>query len=253
MLNPARQLTIQLEHAGGASSYIAPPLPKAEILSGVAGILDSDTYRNCPSALGLYSSSSGSSDSLSASDGEQGQGPTGQAKAHVRQRRTKNHKKKPFDPSKLPDIRGPRATEKLIDAIFNPAPVTSPTRVTPFTFLVEEGAYEGGDQASLERQHDSDGKFTFVDIHGNTSLEERELDQESDYQSARSGGSVLLPTDDGEQHPLRSKRSLRSIGSRLGLRAGNTTNEEAAVSSAVDVSTSTMEKRMWWQKVLHPV
>lgn len=284
--NATLKLSIQLEHTGGALSYVAPPLPKGEILSGVAGLLESDTYRNCPSALGLYSSSSGSSDSLSdvssdsspfASYPPQGQGPAGQNKVHTRQRRTKSHKRKPFDPSKLPDIRGPRATEKLIEAIFNPAPVTTPTRVTPFTFLLEvydeqDGAYEGEDQGSLERGHDRYGKFVFGNIEatcGITSFEEREnmeelgqnmkqLDSESDYQSARSGGSVLLHTDDGE-YPLRSKRSLRSIGSQLGLRAdgknGDAANEEVAASTAsVDVgATPIAEKRLWWQKVLRPV
>lgn len=284
--NATLKLTVQLEHTSGAPSYIAPPLPKGEILSGVAGLLESDTYRNYPSALGLYSSGSGSSDSLSDASSDsspsapcppQGPGPAGQTKAHSRQRRTKNHKRNGFDPSKLPDIRGPRATEKLIEAIFNPAPVTSPTRVTPFTFLLEgydeqDGAYEGEDQGSLEPEHDMDGKFVFgiaEDICGVTSLEEREdmeeldqdmeqLDSESDYHSARSGRSVLLHTEDGE-YALRSKRSLRSIGSRLGLRVdgknGDAVNIEVTASIAsVDVgATPTAEKRMWWQKVLRPV
>lgn len=149
--------------------------------------------------------------------------------------------------------------------------------MTPFTFLLEgydeqDGAYEGEDQGSLERGHDRYGKFVFGNIEatcGITSFEEREnmeelgqnmkqLDSESDYQSARSGGSVLLHTDDGE-YPLRSKRSLRSIGSRLGLRAdgknGDAANEEVAASTAsVDVgATPIAEKRLWWQKVLRPV
>lgn len=149
--------------------------------------------------------------------------------------------------------------------------------MTPFTFLLEgydeqDGTYEGEDQGSLEREHDMDGKFVFgiaEDICGVTSLEEREdmeeldqdmeqLDSESDYHSARSGRSVLLHTEDGE-YALRSKRSLRSIGSRLGLRVdgknGNAMNIEVTASIAsVDVgATPTAEKRMWWQKVLRPV
>ncbi|KAL4076744.1 hypothetical protein V8B97DRAFT_1866834 [Scleroderma yunnanense] len=270
--NATLKLTIQLEHTGGALSYVAPPLPRGEILSGIAGLLDSETYRNYPSALGLYSSSSGSSDSLSYASSDsspsaphhpQSQGPAGETRVRPRQRRTKNQKRKPFDPTKLPDLRGPRATEKLIEAIFNPAPVTSPTRVTPFTYLIEgydehDGAYEGGDQASLEREHKRDGKSALGDdglSYGNTSWEEQEdmwgLDHdtkhpgsESDYQSVQSGPLLI----ESSEHPLKSKRS---IGSRLGLRTDMKNGEAAGVD--VGGEAATIEKRVWWQKVLRPI
>lgn len=277
--NATLKLTIHLEHTGGATSYIAPPLPKGEILSGVTGILDSDTYLNRPRTLGLYSSSSsGSSDSLSSGDTSPSalHPDKDQSKAHGARRRQKNPKRKFFDPSKLPDVRGPRATEKLIEAIFNPAPVTSPTQVNPFTFLIgvydeQDGAYEGGDQESprpgCKRQiseTSADGNedsFFYCDTPPKNEVDEQtpeqgaeHRDSESDYHSVRSHRSGSLDASDGE-HPLRSKQSLRSIGSRLGLRT-DPRNENVATGESMVVKNNGRgggeEKRMWWQKVLRP-
>ena len=50
----ASQLTIELEHIGGETQYIPPPLPKGEILTGIAGFLENDVYRKPPRELDLY-------------------------------------------------------------------------------------------------------------------------------------------------------------------------------------------------------
>ncbi|KAG6330605.1 hypothetical protein ID866_8485, partial [Astraeus odoratus] len=233
--NATLKLTVQLEHSGGSSSYLAPPLPKAEILSGVTGLLESDTYLNRPRTVGLYSSSSGSSDSLSSVSLDSSshvlphmhiqpdKGHTNQPKVHGGRRRKKSHKRKPFDPLKLPDVRGPRATERLIEAIFNPAPVTLPGQVNPFTYLVErydeqDVAYEGGDQASLDRERGVGARSALggaVDdpyFYVGASLEGEgegyapesgqnadHQDSDSDYQSIRSERSVPVDSD----HPLK--------------------------------------------------
>ncbi|KAI6041514.1 N-terminal C2 in EEIG1 and EHBP1 proteins-domain-containing protein [Pisolithus marmoratus] len=276
--NATLKLTIQLEHTGGATSYTAPPLPKGEILSGVTGILESDTYLNRPRTLGLYSSSSGSSDSLSSEDSSPSalHPDKDPSKVHGARRRQKKPKRKCFDPSKLPDVRGPRATEKFIEAIFNPVPVTSTTQVNPFTYLIgvydeQDGAYEGGDQESLRPKCKRETSETSVDanecpfFYGDTPLEgegdERAREQgthsqdsENDYHSVRSRRSGSMHANDGEQ-PLRNKRSLRSIGSRLGLRIDSRSEHDDAGESTmknnghVDVGE---EKKAWWQKVLRP-
>ena len=48
------QLTIELENIGGEMQYIPPPLPKGEILTGIAAFLENDVYRKRPRELDLY-------------------------------------------------------------------------------------------------------------------------------------------------------------------------------------------------------
>ncbi|KAI6126855.1 hypothetical protein F5141DRAFT_1083757 [Pisolithus sp. B1] len=276
--NATLKLTIQLEHTGGATSYTAPPLPKGEILCGVTSILESDTYLNRPRTLGLYSSSSGSSNSLSSGDSSPSalHSDKDQSKAQGSRRRKNKPKRKYFDPTKLPDVRGPRATEKLIEAIFNPVPVTSPTQVNPFTYLIgiydeQDGAYEGGDQASphsrckkeiSETSADgNEGPFFYVDVPLEGKDGERALergaeyqDQESDYHSSRSRRSGSLRASEGE-HSLKNKRSLRSLGSRLGLQIDLRSEQDVVGESTTrnnDHAATGEEKRPWWQKVLRP-
>ncbi|KAI6014441.1 hypothetical protein PISMIDRAFT_672142 [Pisolithus microcarpus 441] len=275
--NATLKLTIQLEHTGGATSYTAPPLPKGEILSGVTGILESDTYHNRPRTLGLYSSSSsGSSDSLSSGDSSPSALPSekDQSKGQGARRRKNKPKRKHFDPSKLPDVRGPRATEKLIEAIFNPVPVTSPTQVNAFTYLIgiydeQDGAYEGGDQASPHSRCKKEISETSVDgvespfFYGDVPLEGKDgeqalergaecQDSESDYHSSRSRCSGSPRASEGEHSP-RNKRSLRSIGSRLGLQLDLRSEHDVVGENTVrnnDHAVAGEEKRPWWQKVL---
>jgi hypothetical protein len=47
----------------------------------------------------------------------------------------------PFDASRLPLAYGPKTTEALIEAIFNPVPTTSPLG-SPFTYYVPPESYE---------------------------------------------------------------------------------------------------------------
>ncbi|KAF8650914.1 hypothetical protein AX16_005039 [Volvariella volvacea WC 439] len=52
--NATLKITLQLDHIGGERKWIAPPLPKGEILNGVASLLDSDIWRAKPNNLNLY-------------------------------------------------------------------------------------------------------------------------------------------------------------------------------------------------------
>ncbi|KAG2049691.1 hypothetical protein BDR06DRAFT_834670, partial [Suillus hirtellus] len=126
--NATLKLTVQLEHIGGESSYIAPPLPKGEILSGVAGLLDNDIFRTRPRTLDLYAHENSSFSSVSTRS------------THSSGKPGPKRKKNPLDASQLPNTRGIRGTEKLIEALFNPVPVTSPGQLTPFTYLHEPSA-----------------------------------------------------------------------------------------------------------------
>lgn len=104
---------------GGEKKYKPPPLPKGEILGGVAGILENDVYRTRPRALDLY---------VMYYD-TQGKGEKERKGASL------NNKTDPFDMSNLSSSYGPRTTETLIEAIFNPVPSHS-EKPSPFTYYV---------------------------------------------------------------------------------------------------------------------
>lgn len=244
--NATLKLTVQLEHINGESSYIAPPLPKGEILSGVAGLLDNDIFRTRPRTLDLYANDYSSSSSVST------------ISSHSSGKRGPKRKKNPLDASQLPNTRGIRGTEKLIEALFNPAPVTRPGQLTPFTYLHEppaqshshdhsrdpttEDGHAQVDGAEYETRLANESLYSnSVDL--NHPLPTR-MDSESDYQSMRSKwtGSLRAPS-------VKSTRSLAASrsgvnGNELGAGFGG------GVSTAVSNATI-VEKRGWWRKVLH--
>ncbi|KAJ7052500.1 N-terminal C2 in EEIG1 and EHBP1 proteins-domain-containing protein [Mycena amicta] len=121
--NATLRLSIRVDPVNTSVLYIAPPLPNGEILAGVATLLTThdDVYRTRPRALDLYapvdsppsSSSKSSFKSKASSVPEQS-----------------------FDLRVLPRAYGPRPTESLIEALFNPAPVREEHLLSPFTKLV---------------------------------------------------------------------------------------------------------------------
>ncbi|KAG1814213.1 N-terminal C2 in EEIG1 and EHBP1 proteins-domain-containing protein [Suillus variegatus] len=233
--NATLKLTVQLEHIGGESSYIAPPLPKGEILSGVAGLLDNDIFRTRPRTLDLYAHENSSFSSVST------------LSTHSSGKPGPKRKKNPLDASQLPNTRGIRGTEKLIEALFNPVPVTSPGQLTPFTYLHEPSAQlhdhfrepitedgyvqvygEGEDETRL-----ADESLYSNSVDLNHPIPAR-LDLESDYQSVHSKwtGSLRAP----------------SVKSMAASRSGVNRDDGVGVSTAVSNMTI-MEKRTWWRKV----
>lgn len=198
-------------------------------MSGIAGLLESDVYRTTPRILDLYANSSSTSLST-ASTSSSGK------------RRRKKKERKPLDIKQLPNTRGIRGTERLIDALFNPTQVTRPALVTPFTYLAEPGVQEHGHS----REGTAEDGYVYVEDEGrpdepsyadyvdNHILQSRR-DSESDYQSIPSKWSDSLRAS--------SIKSARSA-SRLGV-------NEFGVSTTV-LTTTAIEKRAWWRKVLHP-
>ncbi|KAJ7178617.1 N-terminal C2 in EEIG1 and EHBP1 proteins-domain-containing protein [Mycena crocata] len=124
--NATLRLSIRVEPVGTPPPFIAPPLPNGEILAGVATLLSthSDVYRTRPRALDLYAP----------------------VLSSVPQSAKSSIKSKDSTPTTLFDVRalprayGPRPTESLIEALFNPAPVREERLVSPFTRLVTEEA-----------------------------------------------------------------------------------------------------------------
>ncbi|KAG2133697.1 N-terminal C2 in EEIG1 and EHBP1 proteins-domain-containing protein [Suillus clintonianus] len=228
--NATLKLTVQLEHIGGESSYIAPPLPKGEILSGIAGLLDKDVFRTRPRTIDLYAHDISSSSSLSTistnSSGKRGR---------------KKKRQNPLDANQLPNTRGVHGTEKLIEALFNPAPVTRPGLLTPFTYLLEpevqehdqsrEGTTEDGHVCGEDEERLAEESLYMHSVDHNH-LPVRQ-DSESDYQSVHSKWSRSLRAP--------SMKSIRSVN-RSGV-------NELGVSTAIS-NTTIVEKRAWWRKVL---
>ncbi|KAF7327600.1 C2 NT-type domain-containing protein [Mycena kentingensis (nom. inval.)] len=112
--NATLRLSIRVEPVNTNIAYTAPPLPNGEILAGVASLLTAhdDVFRTRPRALDLYapveipSSSSKSSLKSKASSVDQ-----------------------TFDVRALPRAYGPRNTESLIEALFNPVSSLSVQRI----------------------------------------------------------------------------------------------------------------------------
>ncbi|KAJ3867486.1 hypothetical protein EV359DRAFT_34405 [Lentinula novae-zelandiae] len=128
-MNATVKLTIYLEHSGGDTNYIAPLLPKAEIFNGVADLLDDDVYITRPRALDLWDDSD------------------------IEEPRYEV----PFDVSRLPLAYGPKTTEMLIEAIFNPVRVTHhDSKGNPFTYYVSPEEVREEQARKLERLRDKD-------------------------------------------------------------------------------------------------
>ncbi|KAF8556567.1 hypothetical protein OG21DRAFT_1602145 [Imleria badia] len=279
--NATLKLTIHLEHTAGELAYVAPPLPKGEILSGVAGFLESsDIYRTRPRASDLYtgaSSDSSSDDAASGSDassiisgsGASHGGPSkstghGQAHGDGYQHATIKKQRRPFEVAKLPTISDPKGTEKLIEALFNPVPVRQPSKVTPFTYLVEvdgegdgdvdvdgdgdreQGLYRADRTAAGSEDQGTQRGAAEADDDGSLYADSQDEGEgeadgvKSDYHSLRSYPSV--------QGSLRSRHSTRSLASKVGLKRDKC-GEDMAVSTGVQLGGAT--ERRWWQKVLN--
>ncbi|KAJ7207183.1 N-terminal C2 in EEIG1 and EHBP1 proteins-domain-containing protein [Mycena pura] len=125
--NATLRLSVRVEPAGTPPSFVAPPLPRGEILAGVATLLSThgEVYRTRPSALDLYAPPA-------EDDANQSRNPT--------TTESPPRAKPAFDIHALPRAYGPRPTASLIEAIFNPAPVRDARLVGPFTRLVPDGS-----------------------------------------------------------------------------------------------------------------
>lgn len=275
------QLTIHLEHTAGELAYVAPPLPKGEILSGVASFLESsDIYRTRPRASDLYThvSSGSSSDNVGTASGSDTSSiVSGSGASYGAPNQSHRHgihgtvrkQRRPFEVSKLPMINDPKGTEKLIEALFNPVPVTQLGKVTPFTYLVEadgEGDRDGDGDEHGDGERGSYGANPAATVHEGQGTRRGTVDGEADEDGSLYTDSPDESADEANgmgsdyhslrSHPslqgsLRSKRSTRSLGSKVGSKH-DVGGEETVVSTGVRLLGGVAERRTWWQKVLSP-
>lgn len=211
---------------GGDTNYIAPPLPKGEILNGLTDLLEDDVYLTRPRALDLWgpyhnqqelemdllggtsipelqSAAAGKSRSKSRTRARSRARSSTRArsKSHTRPPTRQRHHTRmpsngkssmysaeaedsdadmgpdsedddnsdtgggpearyevPFDVSRLPLAYGPKTTEMLIEALFNPVRVTDHNlqNSNPFTYYVSPEEVREEEEARKERQEDRD-------------------------------------------------------------------------------------------------
>ena len=170
---------IELEYVSGETQYTAPPLPKGEILNGVAGYLEKTSVKKRPRALDLYgpyrNQEELEEDLLSGLKSTARVPKTARSERKVsdmpsvigqeteteddltsfegggldvdgEEREDDDYEVAPsvaFDVQRLPVAYGTKTTEVLIDSLFNPVMVTDRTEESPFTIyepaLLEEG------------------------------------------------------------------------------------------------------------------
>ncbi len=137
-----------MTRVGGEKHFAAPPLPKGEILNGLTGLLQNDIYNTRPRGFDIYGR-------YVEEDGEEDSDSSDSHSIRSRssmQREVPNippiGPEAPFDVARLPltYAYGPKTTETLIEALFNP--VQLPNRLrhgrdNPFVLYVPDGALHG--------------------------------------------------------------------------------------------------------------
>ncbi|KAF7330446.1 C2 NT-type domain-containing protein [Mycena venus] len=177
--NATLRLSIHVEPVGTPPSFTAPPLPNGEILAGVATLLSThdDVYRTRPRALDLYapveSAAQSSKSSMKSKD------PKSKGTSEVQ----------PFDIRALPRAYGPRPTESLIEALFNPAPVREERLVSPFTRLItaESGSVSSFPSVTTLSKPYSASFISSTSSRPSTSASSRSVDISAENGSSSSG------------------------------------------------------------------
>jgi hypothetical protein len=144
-----------LEHIGGETQYIPPPLPKGEILTGIAGFLESDVYRKRPRELDLYGPYRNQEEleiDLLGGPPRTVRPPRDAKSRHAGTSRAQDvdqnqdsdlnedgdeecdEEEEAFDVHRLHVAYGPKTTEALIEALFNPVRTSEKRKESPFTY-----------------------------------------------------------------------------------------------------------------------
>jgi hypothetical protein len=173
---------IELEYVSGETQYTAPPLPKGEILNGIAGYLEKTSVKKRPRALDLYGPYRNQEEL--EEDLLSGLKSTARVPKTARSERKVSHLPSmigqeteteddltsfegggldvegegrgddddyevapsvAFDVQRLPVAYGTKTTEVLIDSLFNPVMVTDRTEESPFT-IYEPALLEEGEE-----------------------------------------------------------------------------------------------------------
>ncbi|KAK7033009.1 C2 NT-type domain-containing protein [Favolaschia claudopus] len=241
--NATLRLSIHVEPLGTPPPFTAPPLPNGEILAGVATLFSAhdDVFRTRPRALDLYAPVESTLQSSKNSIKTMGS-------------KSSSTESQPFDVRALPRAYGPRPTESLIDALFNPAPVREERLVSPFTKLVtaESGSVNSFPFAALS-QLDSTSFTSASSSRPSTSASSRSIGPSTE--SSRSIAPVKPPllvtlTSSGQASLAPSSRAtLSDNGPRPSFASSvapsfvSSTGNDSPTSPSVDSRSN-----HWWKR-----
>lgn len=226
----------------GETSYRPPPLPKGEILGGIEGLLDNDVYRTRPRALDLY----GMYYSHSAQTV-----PTQGGKEIPARSRNKSKGQidlnKDLAAGKLSSAFGPKTTEALIEALFNPVPTIDDVE-TPFTYRAIVSASPNAMINSFNTQEDPRSDST-------RSIAETSMRSGSGGSVSSRAASTLPRTNTSESYLGPGPAPMGSISSNSSLRSTGSYPSDKRRPPPVNVVSRDEDiestQKSWWQKLGH--
>jgi hypothetical protein len=271
--NSVLKLTIELEYVSGETAYIAPPLPKGEILNEISGFLDNGGVRKRPRALNLYGPYR---DQEELENDLLGTARSGRLHKSARSQRIivpsgtttpmeSDSEEEPyeindlddvdaaFDIQRLPHAYGTKTTETIIEALFNPVKITDMKYETPFTI------YEPATAPRLPKKsiNGTGLGLSGVPLDHNASISKRQYSDGSSsfygYSTGSSSTTSLHTTTTSSSKGI-SGENGGGGGSRSGLRHDGSI-PEPNVGEAVEVVTATATTstfgggmRGWWRR-----
>ncbi|KAK7053011.1 hypothetical protein VNI00_004332 [Paramarasmius palmivorus] len=322
--NATLKLTTEVTYISGDSNYHAPPLPKGEIMNGVAGLLDNDVYRTRPQALELWGpyynkeelemdllggasipdpnnphskhrrkkgarSRSRVREDDSSNEHTHGNGngnANGNGNGHANPRvaysiathddsddeqayhdatsdsdydSDDNRYEVPFDVSRLPLAYGPKTTEILIEAIFNPVKVVKPhgrlekERESPFEVFVdadeEKARKEHIRQVKMDRKRERDALASSVE-HQHEGAGDRDRERTIGRWNGFGFGSRSC-SGQGNQSEVASVYSMEDSSS-IGHHTNSTEEHSTGSQEHDDTRGRSAGVKAWWARKMTP-
>ncbi|KAF8802042.1 hypothetical protein BYT27DRAFT_7226612 [Phlegmacium glaucopus] len=272
--NAVLKLTVELEHVSGETTYIAPALPKGEILTGIAGFLDDEAVRKRPQTLNLFgpyrdqeelemdllgTARSGrfpkSARSQRGFDRKASDGTTAmesESEEELDDIDGPDDVEIAFDIQRLPHAYGTKTTETLIEALFNPTKIADKKHENPFTiydpYVTEATKNITGIGLGLSG--------VVVDPHATISKRQNSLTQDvssSFYHYSTASSSTSLHTTTTSSSKGRSKESggykLESPVTAIPRSVPEANVEELVEDLPVTTTTATFGgMKGWWRR-----
>ena len=277
------KLTIELEYVSGETTYIAPPLPKGEILNEITGFLDNGSVRKRPRALNLYGpyrdQEELEKDLLGTARSGRLTGKFPKSARSAKSQRTiirkpsngsttpveSDSEEEPFpddmddldddvdlafDIQRLPHAYGTKTTETIIEALFNPVKISDVQYESPFTI------YEPPPPVTFATKKKSMngiglGLSSALQHNNNTSINNKRQnsDASSSFYHYSTGSSTSIHTTTTSTSRSRESGSGSGEASRHGSIRETHVGGELVDDPTTTATTSTFGGvRGWWKR-----